>query len=426
MNVTRTELLPNIYLRTVETTKFKSAYLSISLKTPLAEETATANALIAAVLRRGTKNYPDMESLAGALDDLYGGSVEPAIRKRGETQAVTLFASFLDDAYTLDKKPILESAVALMGEVFLHPVTENGVFVSEYVTSEKTNLLQRIRSVVNNKGQYAKSQLIKHMCKDEAFGVEGFGSEEYIPDITPESLWERYQTLLKTSEIEIYHCGSASHDRVKVAVEQLLTLLPPRGEVLDCPCDIRITVPETPNFHAQSMDVTQGKLELGFRTSGISVWEEGCYALVLANAIFGGTSMSKLFMNVREKLSLCYYAGSNYDRLKGILTVSSGIEFDKFEEAKSEILAQLKNMQEGKITTEELEGTRNIWLDAIRTIADEQDALEGYWFSQSLIGEEESIQEAIEKAKAVTMEQVVEVSKQIKLDTIYFLKGLEE
>lgn len=425
MTVTRTELLPQVFLRTVETTKFKSAFLSISLKTPLHEETATQNALLPWVLRRGTQTYRDMEQLSAALDDLYGGSIEPVVRKRGETQSVGLVASFLDDAYTLDQSALLEDAVALMGEIMLNPLTEDGVFSDGYVSSEKQNLTQKIKGMMNNKRQYAVSQLTKLMCSDEAYGVERLGSQERVEEITPDSLWKRYQTLLETSEIEIYHCGSAPHARVEQAVKQLLTKLPKRGEVVDCPCEIRITAPEEPNFHSQPMDVTQGKLVMGYRTGGVTVWEEDYPALVLANAIFGGTSMSKLFMNVRERLSLCYYASASIDRQKGIMLVSSGIEFEKFDQAKSEITAQLQSVQQGDITSDELEGARRIVVDSLRTTADSQDRLEDYWHGQSVIGMDADVTELISALERATKQQVVDVAQKIKLDTIYFLKGLE-
>lgn len=426
MTITRSNLLPGVHLRAIQTKKFKSSFFSIVFNTPLKEETAAMNALIPHVLRRGTLNHPDMQSMSAALDELYGGAIEPVVRKRGETQSIGFVASFLDDAFTLDNSRIVEPAAELLVDVLFCPVIEDRVFSPDFVFREKINLINKIRGQVNNKRSYASSRLTQIMCEDEAYGVERLGSEERVVEITPESLWDHYLNLLATAEIEIYFCGSASYDRVEWAVNLLLSGLPLREEVVHCDCDVRITAPETPRFVEQCMDVTQGKLVMGFRTGGVTCWEEDYPALSIANAIFGGTSMSKLFMNVREKLSLCYYASSSIERMKGIMSVSSGIEFEKFEEAKAEILAQLDCVKNGEISEDELEGARRILIGGLRTIPDGQGSMEDYWMSQSVAGLETEVDEVIERLEKVTKEDVVAVANKLQLDTVYFLKGLED
>ena len=186
------ELFPGVWLRTVHTHKFKSAYLSLTLMVPLEGETAGANALVPYVLRRGTAAHPDMESLSAALDELYGGAIEPAVRKKGETQCVGFVASFLDDAYTLKGEKLLESAAALLGELLLRPRTADGVFDPDYVAGERANLIDRIRAQVNDKRTYALQRLTREMCRYEAFGVDKLGDEETVAALTPQSLWARY------------------------------------------------------------------------------------------------------------------------------------------------------------------------------------------------------------------------------------------
>lgn len=426
MTITRSNLLPGVHLRAIQTSKFKSSFFSIVFNTPLRKETAAMNALIPSVLRQGTINHPDMEALSAALDELYGGAIEPVVRQRGETQSIGFVASFLDDAYTLDKSLIVEPASQLLVDILFCPLVVERAFSTDFVNREKENLIQKIRSQVNDKRYYASQRMIQEMCQGEAFGVERLGTEEEVEKITTTGLWDHYLELLATSEIEIYYCGSASYERVEWATNLILSGLPLRGEVVHCDCDVRLTATEEPQYHSQAMDVSQGKLSMGFRTGGVTAWEEDYPALVLANAIFGGTSMSKLFMNVREKLSLCYYASSSIERMKGIMTVNSGIEFDKYEEAKSEILAQLEAVQNGDITADEIEGARRIIIGSLQTIPDGQGRLEDYWFGQAAAGLEEEPQALIDKLELVTVEQVANVAKKLQLDTIYFLKGLEE
>lgn len=426
MTITRTNLLPGVHLRAVQTSKFKSSFFSVVFNVPLKEETAAMNALIPYVLRQGTLNHPDMQSLSAALDELYGGAVEPVVRKRGETQSIGFVASFLDDGYTLDNSRIVEPASELLVDILFCPVMIDKAFSPDFVAREKENLIQKIRGQINDKRYYASQRLMQIMCEGEAYGVERLGKEEDVEKITTQSLWDHYLNLLATAEIEIYYCGSASYERVEWATNLLLAGLPLRGEVVHCDCDVRLTAGEEPRFVSQRMDVSQGKLAMGFRTGGITAWEEDYPALIVANAIFGGTSMSKLFMNVREKLSLCYYASSSLERLKGIMTVSSGIEFDKFEQAKTEILAQLDCVKQGDITPEELEGARRILVGGLRTIPDGQGKLEDFWLGQAVAGLDFDAEDMVAKLEAVTKEDVVKVANKLTLDTIYFLKGLEE
>ena len=173
------------------------------------------------------------------------------------------------------------------------------------------------------------------------------------------------------------------------------------------------------------MDVSQGKLALGFRAGGQSCWEEDYPAFTLCNAIFGGTTLSKLFMNVREKLSLCYYASSVTEPRKGIVMVSSGIEFDKYQTARDEILAQLEAIRRGEIEPWELEGSRRALIGAYRATLDDQGRQEEFWLGQSVAGLEDGPEELARQLEDVTLEQVARSARRFQLDTIYFLKGKE-
>ena len=423
--VTRRELFPGVWLRAVHTNKFKSSYLSVTLLVPLDRRTAGANALIPEVLRRGTAIHPDMESLSAALDELYGGAIEPVVRKKGESQCVGFAASFLDDAYALKGEKILEPAADLLGEVLLKPYTEKGVFSSGYTDGEKANLVDRIRAQINDKRTYAVRRLTQEMCKYEAFGADKLGDEESVSNLTPESLWEQYQKLLREARVEVYFCGSADPDRVAGALRSALSALPVNEDRVDPACDVRVTAGPEPIVAEETMDVTQGKLALGFRTGGLTCWEEDYPALYLATAVFGGTTLSKLFMNVREKLSLCYYASATLERMKGLVLVSSGIEFDKYETARNEILAQLEAVKRGEIEDWELEGSRRTLISACMTTLDEQSRQEEFWLGQAAAGLEESPEEFAARLEAVTREQVAVAAQKWELDTVYFLKGKE-
>ena len=421
----RTQLFPGVWLRTVHTDKFKSAYLSLTLMTQLDRENASANALLPRVLRRGTMVHPDIESLSAALDELYGGAVEPVVRKKGESQCVGFLASFLDNAYALNGEDILSGAAELLGEMLLNPLTRDGVFDPDYVEGEKANLIDELRGQINDKRIYATRRLTQLMCREESFGADKLGQEDKVAAITPESLWARYQKLLSSAQIEVYYSGSADPERVREIMERVFSTLPVSEEREEPECEVRIHAEQEPNVIEEVMDVNQGKLAMGWRTGGITVWEEECPALVLCSAVFGGTSMSKLFMNVRERLSLCYYASSALEKQKGLMIVSSGIEFQNYETAKREILAQLEDVKAGKITDDELEGARRILINQYRSIEDEQGRMEEYWLGQAAAGTEDAPGTLAARLETVTGEQIAQVARKLELDTVYFLKGKE-
>ena len=424
IEVTRSELLPGVHLTAVHTKKFKSSVLGLQFLLPLQEETASLNALVPMVLRRGTREHPDLEALSAALDELYGGAIEPVVRKKGETQCIGFVASFLDDAYALEGESILEPAAALLGELLLSPRTVGEGFLPDYVRQEQSNLIDRIRAQVNDKRRYASARLCQLMCREEAFGVDKLGDEAHAAAITPEGLWSRYQQLLRLAPVELYYCGSAAPERVRQALSAILAELP-QGAARTAPGrPARRQAPDVPRLVEEAMDVTQGKLSLGLRT-GIDAWDADYPALTLVNAIYGGTTTSKLFLNVRERLSLCYYASSGLMKYKDVMLVSSGVEFDRVEQAKTEILAQLDQCRTGAFGEEELEWARRSVVSSLTTTLDAQGRLEDYWLGQSAAGLTEAPEELARRVEQVTREQVVSAAQKLKLDTVYFLKGKE-
>lgn len=424
--ITQRTLAPGVTLRVVQTKKFKTSMLSATFLAPLTEETASLNALLPQVLRRGTQNHPDMEALSAALDDLYGGGIEPIVRKKGEVQCVGFWGSFLDDAFVPAESHILESAAALLGELILRPAGEGEAFVPAYVDSEKANLIDQIRGELNDKLQYSLSRLRSLMCQGEDYGIHKLGSEAQAQAITGQALYARYRQLLETAPLYLYYCGSAEPDRVEAAFRAALTGLP-QGQRQPAPVTQSIAAPagEVRRF-TDRLDVTQGKLTMGFRLGGGFREKEDVAKTMLFNAIYGGSTNSKLFLNVREKLSLCYFASSSLALSKGVLLVYSGVEFTNFQKAEEEILAQLAACQEGKITKEELESARRSVMSSLRTSLDAQGRLEEYWLGRFVTGTGFTPEELAVAVESVTLDQVVETARRVQLDSIYTLRGRED
>ena len=417
--MTRTQLAGGVFLTHLPAKKFKTNLLSAQFVVPLRWETASANALLAAILRRGTASCPDMGALAARLDQLYGARIDYTVRKKGEAQCVGFVASLIDDCFAPGGERLLEPAAALLGELICQPVTRDGLFLEEYFESEKTNLIDAIRSILNDKRSYADSRLLQEMCTGEPYGVPRLGNEQITAALHPQLLFDAYRDLISTSRLEIFYSGSAERSRVEDALRAALADLP-RKDPAPLPELAPHALPEEPRFITERLDVTQGKLGMGF-----SCGSDDAAALLLGNTLFGGSSNSKLFLNVREKLSLCYYASSLFHRQKGLITVSSGIEFENYQKACSEILTQLKAVQKGELEAWELEAARSTLLNAYASMGDSQGKLENFFLGQAATGRNETPEMLAEQIRAVAPERIFEAMSTVKLDTVYFLQGKE-
>lgn len=426
MEFNRTELMPGVFLSHLRSDKFKTACMSVTLLTQLRRETAAMNAVIPFVLRRGTTRYSDMEQLSRRMDELYGAAVEPVVRRIGEIQCIGFYGSFPEPDYLPGGEALLGDTCALMAQLLLDPVTRGGLLLPQYVDSEREKLLDIIRSCMNDKRGYALTRCVEEMCCYEDFAVSRFGSESEAENIHYKKLTRHYRELIQTCPVEIFYCGKTDFKAVSAAMRDAFSAMP-RGEIdYDIGTDLRMNAVEDHiRFVEEEMDVTQGKLVLGFRL-GECMEEPDIPALYVFNAVYGSGATSKLFMNVREKLSLCYYASSAVYLHKGIMLVSSGIEFDKLDAARDEILAQLDSVRRGEITDDELRSAKKSVASDLRAVQDSIGELEGFYLSQALDGLDYGPAELAALAEDVTKEDVQAIAESIECDLIYFLKGSGE
>lgn len=418
--------MPDVWLSCLETDKFKSDCLSISLLTGLDRQTISKNALLPRVLARGSTLHPDMNSISAACNELYGARIIPCVRKLGEILAIGFYAGFIPDRFTPDGAMLLEPVTSLLGELLLSPATKGGLLQKEYVESEKQKLMEDIRARINDKRDYAVFRAVEEMCAYEEYGCDEMGSEDGARSVNYIDLTRHYHDLLLSCPIEIFYCGSASPKRVEKALKDALMSLP-RGEInTDIGTEIRLnSLAAQPRYFTEHMDVSQGKLVMGWRL-GECMDDPDFAAIKVFNALFGSGVSSKLFLNVREKLSLCYYASSFTDTHKGVMLVSSGISFDKFEEARDEIIRQLDAVKSGDFTQEDLNAAVKAVSSDLISAADSPGALEGFYLSQLIDGLEYGPKELAALCGEVTREDVISIAKSTELDTVYFLCGSEE
>ena len=412
-------LADGVTLRCFYDNRFKQGALSFQLVRPMAGGEASLNALIPAILLRGTKKHPDLRSITMHLDDLYGAAVGTMVRRVGDWQTTGLACGMMDDRFALPGDKVLEPMIDFLRELLLEPCLEDGVFRDDFVESEKKNLIATIESDLNDKRVYAMNRMLRNMCRADALGIPRLGYTEWVAAATPESLYSHYRKILRESRIDICYVGSAPS-------WQVANLLKPILNALDR--DYKALPAQTPFYDAgpsnevEHMDVAQAKLCMGY-TTPITIGTEEFAAMQVMNSIFGAGMTSKLFQNVREKLSLCYSIGTTYYSAKGLVTLSAGIDAAKEEEAKAEIAAQLEAVCRGEITQNEMAAAREAILSGLRGIHDSPGAIENYYASAALSGLTWSPAEYMEHISAVTAEQVAQAARTLKLHTTYILKG---
>ena len=426
MEFRREEILPGVFLTGVITDKFKTAALSVCLLSQLDAETASMNALIPYVLRRGTVRCPDMDSLAAYMDGLYGLRAEPVVRCIGEIQAAGFYCSFPEDRFLPGGERLLDKAAGLLGELLLTPNTRGGLLLPDYVERERARLAEKIRARRNNKDSYAVLRLIELMCCYEPAAVGAFGSADAAESIGYVALSKHYRRLLSTAPIEVFYCGASGFDEVCGAVSEALTALP-RGEIdWDMGTEIRMnSVEPEPRVFTEHMDLSQGKLAIGWRL-GECMEDPDLAAISVFNAVYGGCASSKLFTNVRERLSLCYYASSGADVQKGLLFVASAVSFENFRMARDEIFRQLELMKQGDITNEELLAAKRSVSSALRAVEDDPGVLEAYWLSMNVSGGEISPSELAAACELVTKDEVAAIARSCECDAELYLCGKED
>lgn len=402
--------------------RFKQGALSIQFIRPMKKDEAALNALLPAVLLRGTKEYPDLRSVTLHLDDLYGAAVSALVRRVGDYQTTGLYCNFMEDRFALEGDRILAPMVEFIGQLLLEPVTEGGIFREEYVESEKKNLISTIESEINDKRVYAASQLMKIMCRGDSFGLPRLGETADVEKITPRSLYRHYCAVLTESPVQVFYVGSGE----PAQVASLLTKQFEKIQRNPMPLASQTAFSGGKGEDAvQRLDVAQAKLCMGFVTP-VTNRTGDFAAMQVMNTVFGGGMTSKLFMNVREKLSLCYSVGSAYYGTKGILTVSAGIDAEKEETVRSEILAQLEACRAGNITSEELAAAKEAVLSALRTVHDSPGAIEGYYATNALSGLTMDPAEHAAAVAAVTVEDAARVAGTLSYHSSFVLRKGEK
>lgn len=421
MEYKQTEIKKGIKLHTIKTEKFKTNLIAIMLTTKLNRENVTKNALIPAVLRRGTKNLTTQEEINKKLEEMYGASLDCGLDKTGDNQVLKFYIETVNDEFLpQEAENMLKTSLEKIFEFVFNPYLENGCFKKEYVEQEKENIKQIIDGKIDNKARYSLDRCIEEMYKDKPYGLYKYGYVEDMKNINEKNLYEYYQQLINECKIDIFVSGIIDEETENIIKnnENIIKLKDREPQYNEPKIIAKRT--EKENNVQESMDVTQGKLIIGM---DLDIDDDNLrFDVMIYNSIFGGSANSKLFQNVREKASLAYTASSSYYRFKNNIFINCGIEIKNYEKALEIIKQQIEDMKKGDFTDEEVENAKKGIIASIKTIDDEQDTEITYFFSQELSKSKCNIEQYMQRISEVTKDKVVDVANKVSINTVYFLK----
>lgn len=419
MNYIEKTIKKGIKLHILNTDKFKTNLVAVFLTTKLKKETVTPNALISAILRRGTNNLKTQEEISKQLEELYGASFDCGIDKTGDNQVLKFYIQTINDDYIPQQEEnMLKTSIENIFDIVFNPLTEKEGFKKEYVEQEKKNMKQRIEGRVDNKARYALDRCIEEMYKDKPYGLYKFGDVNSIENINENNLYKTYEKLIDECKIDIFISGNIN-DEVEDIIKENENIK--KLKERDAKYNTTSEKPEGKKGEIiEKMSVTQGKLVMGLDLN-IQNEDEKYYTLVYNN-ILGGSANSKIFQNVREKASLAYSAGSSYFKYKNNIFINCGIEISNYEKAVELIKEQIEDMKNNNFTDEEFENAKNSIIATIKTIDDEQDTLIIYYFGQELSNNKNTIEDYIKKIEETKREDVLNIANKVEINTIYFLR----
>ena len=407
-----------------ETTQFKTSVVSLNIITPL-DAKASHKALLIHLLARTNKNYPTITDMNRKLASLYGAVISPAVQKIGESQVLTLSLICIDDRFALNKEQILSEGVKLLLDCLFTPdITLKG-FKEDNMAREKRLLCEKIDSENDDKIHYAYKRMIEEMCCDENYGISELGTKEEINNITGEDVFSVWKQLLLFSQMQINVTGNFNEAVIEDTVTTYFEKLERKNtDIVDVHTEF-ITESYGSKTVTEKQKVQQGKLVIGMR-AGMTYDMDNFAAIKVMTAIFGSGTFSKLFTNVREKMSLCYYCSARLIANKGIIAVQSGVETENIQKALEAIRHELDEVRSGNFTDEDIKAAKLSLKDSYSSVSDSVMTINSWFTSQCLSGEFLTPEDYINMIENVSREEIIVAANMVTEDTVYILESEKE
>lgn len=416
--INRRKIADGVYFSSITDKRYKKNLISVAFSTQLSEETATENVIVPLLLTKCNSKLPSYKVFNNKMSRLYASGIGGTTGRQYDLQTISFGAYYLDDVYALAGEKMTEIMTDILIDCLTSPVTENGVFTAKFIELEKKTAIDNIETAINDKRSYAIERAMKTICKGEPASVCSYGTVEKAKLITPESAYKAYRRMLETMPCEIICTGCSDFDGV---AEKFAAAFEKAGRH-----DIENTTIALSPVKTQTEEVTerltvnQSKLVLGFKSHS-----DDDAALVLLQKIFGGTTSSKLFQNVREKMSLCYYCSAARNDLKGIMLVNSGVENENIEKTKEAVIDQLEEIKNGSFTDEDINFAEMAIKNDFKSVADSAGNVSNWYFDCIRKNDIVTPEEKLERYLGVSKERIIAAAKSMVLDSVYVLTGNE-
>ncbi len=422
MDFVEKNIADGVSLVNVNANRFKTNEIAISLALPLKKETAAANALFVNLLSRRSAKYTNQTELNRKLANLYGASLSAVVTKVGECQVLKLGITCLDDKFSLDGGSISLECLKLLISLLFEPRLNGGAFFDADVENEKRILIEKIDAENNEKRTYVLRQTEKLMFDGEPYVVNRYGTVEDIKALTSADVYSAWENALKSAKIMVTLVGGADCYQAEELVKNAFGGV--EREFAELPDAVFVPFCENVKEHMERLDVKQGKLVLGYRVN-LKPDDELTAAMRTFCDVFGGGPYSKLFANVREKMSLCYYCSARYTRAKSMILIQCGCNEENMDKAVNEINNQLENIKNGDFE-EEFNSSKLAMRDALLSVNDTPEAIEAWYVNQISDNKLKTPEQSSAENDSVTMEQVKQCASLLTLDTIYKLSSPKE
>ena len=416
-----TQLAKGVSLHIRQTTQFKTVNFSVKWRRPLTTKDAAERTVLSNVLQHSNEKFKTSAAFRSYLDDLFGTVLYFDTTKRGNEHTLLLNVETVNDQY-LANSNVLQEVLNLMHTVIFSPNLENDVFISSIVEREKEMVLERIHSIFDDKARYAQYRLMQILRPNHPASISANGTIETVKAVTPQSLKAAYDSMLQNDTVDIYVVGDIDVEEMTEKLRQVLAFGDRELHEKQLKTEID-TKPE--EYTKEQQEMKQGKLHIGFSTP-VYFGDPDFPKMQIFNGIFGGYAHSKLFMNVRERESLAYYASSSYSSQYGLVFVTSGIEPSNEKKAIDVINEQLKVMQNGEISDLELTQTKAMLTNQLKEALDSARGQIEIYDQYKDLNEAFTIDTWADRWQQVTKEDVEQMAKQVKQEAIYFLCGKED
>lgn len=416
--INRRKIADGVYFSSITDKRYKKNLISVAFSTQLSEDTATENVIVPVLLTKCNSKLPTYKAFNNKMSRLYASGIGGTAGRQYDLQTISFGAYYLDDIYALSGEKMTGIMTDILIDCLTSPVTENGVFSEKFVELEKKTIIDNIETAINDKRSYAIERAMKTICKGEPASVCSYGTVEKAKLITPDSAYKAYRRMLETMPCEIICTGCSDFDGV---AEKFAAAFEKAGRH-----DIENTTIALSPVKTQTEEVTerltvnQSKLVLGFKSHS-----DDDAALVLLQKIFGGTTSSKLFRNVREKMSLCYYCSAARNDLKGIMLVNSGVENENIEKTKEAVIDQLEEIKNGNFTNEDINFAEMAIKNDFKSVADSAGNVSNWYFDCIRKNDIVTPEEKLGRYLGVSKERIIAAAKSMVLDSVYVLTGNE-